>query len=359
MTATVESRPNFGASQAREILSPEFLREAGDLVIRATVDQTRLYWPLRGQELNDNYKAFFQDLNELGLPLEKLLEFFSEEGRVAYENRLNGGLIGLVLMAHGLDPLASNSDKAVFQKSVVDFLKRNRSALTAIAAKWQEQKNTSGIICDPSFLDVAGELGLQAAQLAQDGWIVDVFSSPKRSYQELQDYITTKLPSGGTLLDIGTAAGDFVIAMRSHFSQAIGLDRLPIKQVVRTPMMRSYRFKTEESIREHLDLIAESHIQLMVGDVFDLEPIVRLLAGCPRPLVITCMNCVFPHFDVRHIREAVAGIAQLRPDLFAIGGVTPAIEMLDPSGKEWVSKRVTALLDFNQDEPILLGRIIT
>lgn len=333
------------------------VEEAAELVYNNTVENTRQYFPLINEADNPNYMVFLEDLETVGFTNDLLHSLLNQQGEAIYNNRFDGALIGTTLMGHDLDQYTVSSENNDFYLGVIKFLGQNPAKLEALRGRWQQQVQNTGVITPPTFLITNGSLEKQHEDFMTHGWDVDVYSSPKRPYTPLQEFIRTHGYTGGTLLDVGTAAGDFPLAMKSDFELAIGIDKLPLEETVRTAMMRNYRFKSDAEIEDYLEQVKAAGVSIKKCDMFDEHKIHELLKDAPRPLVVVGINSLFPHFHSDYVRKGSKILASLKPDLLAIGGVVPALEMQHKDGN-WVSKRVTPLFNLSGNEPKLIDTII-
>lgn len=326
-------------------------------VLNYSVDRTRLYWPLRDRSYNELPEELLHYLHGLSITEKKLAYYKSIEGATYYNDRFNTSLLSYALMASGLDSFISKA-RVLYYKELVKFYLENSSTLSKLQATWKKQCSLKGVIAYPSPSSHL-PLNKALADLATSGWDVDVYSSPSRTYKELQVEIK-KLPniSNGSLVDLGGAAGDFSLSLSPFFKKVYSVDQFDLEDVVSHDMMKDFRFKTPVEAQAWLELVQKSNVNFIKCDIFDYEFLQNFLNSLPRPIVITAMNSLFPHYHSEKIEQFSRFLSNTHVDYFALGGLVPCIEMLNVQNN-WIPKRVTSIFRLSSGKYDLLKLFTT
>lgn len=192
---------------------------------------------------------------------------------------------------------------------------------------------------------------------------MDVCSKPNR-YESMFDAIKRNISPNGTLVEMGCAAADNLMALNDHFERKIGINTKSLEEIVEDPMMFDYRWEREaaktgktpaETIAEHLDAVKKSSIEYVQGNMFEKGLFEKLLLQkLPSPIVLLFANSLFPHYNSEKVCEGLNVALSMKPDYIVIGGRVLSIEYFDPMSNEYSSKIPFHIWEIKSGAPKLL-----
>lgn len=322
--------PQYGAETAINKEVSDFLSHVGiyNPLIDTTLDQTKI-----------------QDANNL-LAMLKLSERFNQTasltGVEAYEDRFVTGIASLAFIVAGLHPIKSEFKRQQYADFL--FYLGRSGMLPYIEEEWKRKRDRYGILTEPAV----------PFSMNFDDWLnnyinpktryVDVYSAPDR-YRTIVSYINRIAPENRTIIDIASGAGDFLLETDNLKTASIAVDRLSPKAVVNDEMMSTNRFSLDQNgnladpdihKQVFLDTLRNSGIIFLKGDMFSDSWTKKLdYTNLPKPVIVTCLNGVYPHYTEKSILRCLNKAMKIQPDYIILGGGVPGLTFLDVKSQSW------------------------
>ena len=281
------------------------------------------------------------------LAMLKLSERFNQtaslKGVEAYEDRFVTGIASLAFIVAGLHPIKSELKRQQYADFL--FYLGRSGMLPYIEEEWKRKRDRFGILTPPAVPFGISFDDWLPTYLDPNSRDVEVYSVPNR-YSAIVSYLNKIAPKERTIIDIASGPSDFLLETGNLSTVSIAVDRLSPEAAVNDENMIVNRFSLDQSgnltdpnIHQQvfLDELRNSGIIFLKGDMFSDSWTKKLnYTNLPEPVIVTCLNGVYPHYTEKSILRFLNKVMKIQPDYIVLGGGVPGLTFLDIKSQSWI-----------------------